>query len=349
MNHFLFLGGTKMKKINKLALPLLSASLLLSGVMIHNPIPTHAAVQQSNYQTQLNLVATHYAKMGRDIEQFQKDVEAANTDEKKVDIYFQYLDYLDATIENESDLANIHTDLIPIKDTLHDMFVTIFNFELDTLDYFEEKIDEVTYNQKFNQMIESMDQLSTDLLQYSNSYKNKYNVTFSNDMLYLLGEEANTVNYTVKKGDTLYKIAKNYGTSVQIIKTMNGLKSDAIKIGQVLKVPVNTTPTPDPKPIPEPAPNTSKHTVKKGETLTTIASQYGMPVSELKKINGLKNDFIKVGQVLKVNEVRKHTVVKGDTVYKIAKKYNVTVDSIRKMNQLKNDNIKIGQVLRIKK
>lgn len=45
--------------------------------------------------------------------------------------------------------------------------------------------------------------------------------------------------YVVKKGDTLWSISRRYDTTVEIIKKLNGLNSDLLQIGQILKVPNN--------------------------------------------------------------------------------------------------------------
>ena len=49
----------------------------------------------------------------------------------------------------------------------------------------------------------------------------------------------NIINYTVKKGDSLWKIAKSYKTTINDIVNLNNLKSTTIKIGQVLLIPFN--------------------------------------------------------------------------------------------------------------
>ena len=56
--------------------------------------------------------------------------------------------------------------------------------------------------------------------------------------------------HTVASGETLYKIAKLHGTSVAKLKSLNGLSSNTIKIGQVLKVKEATAPAPTPTPAP---------------------------------------------------------------------------------------------------
>lgn len=101
-----------------------------------------------------------------------------------------------------------------------------------------------------------------------------------------------TINYTVKKGDTLSEIAVKYGTTVDSLVELNNIKNpDLIYIGQVLKInaSVNNISTPD------------TYTVKKGDTLSEIAAKYGTTVNNLVKLNNIKNpDLIYPGQVFKL-------------------------------------------------
>ena len=97
------------------------------------------------------------------------------------------------------------------------------------------------------------------------------------------------------------------------------------------------------------------YTVKSGDTLYGISNQFGVSVTELAELNGIKGSFLAVGTVLKIpgtsgtnpNNLFMYTVVSGDTLSKIARKYNTTVDAIKKLNYLTTDNLKIGQVIRI--
>lgn len=91
----------------------------------------------------------------------------------------------------------------------------------------------------------------------------------------------NTTTHTVKSGESLWILANRYGTSVAAIKNLNGLRSDMIYPGQVLKV-------------------ASRHTVSYGESLWIIAKKYGTTVTALKKLNGLSSDKIYAGQVLRI-------------------------------------------------
>ena len=123
--------------------------------------------------------------------------------------------------------------------------------------------------------------------------------------------------YTVKRGDSLSKIANQFDTSVSAIKAANGLSSDLIRVGDKLVVPVSgssvsTSPaiqmTPSESILSsstEPSVNTSgarTHTVKSGEYPGKIASQYGMTTDELLAINGITDPRkLQVGKVLKVS------------------------------------------------
>jgi LysM repeat protein len=107
-----------------------------------------------------------------------------------------------------------------------------------------------------------------------------------------------TISYKVKKGDTLYSIAKRHKTTVNTLKKLNNLKSDMIYAGQTLKVsgsgkvPSNNKGTSEL--------NTTTYKVKKGDTLYSIAKRYNTSVSKLKSSNNLISDRIYVGNLLKV-------------------------------------------------
>lgn len=92
--------------------------------------------------------------------------------------------------------------------------------------------------------------------------------------------------------------------------------------------------------------NPVTHKVVSGDTLYSLAKKYGLTVNELKSINKLTSDTIKIGQILKLIEFT-HTVISGDTLYSLAKKNNTTVETLKSINGLKNDVIKVGQILRL--
>ena len=149
-----------------------------------------------------------------------------------------------------------------------------------------------------------------------------------------------TINYIVKKGDSLYSIANMYNTTVDIIKKLNNLTSDILNIGQQLLIPKKEDD------------NYLMYTVKKGDSLYKIAQKYNTTVDEIRKLNNLNTNLLSIGQQLLIpkkedNNYLTYTVNKGDSLYKIAQKYNTTVNEIRQLNNLSNDLLSIGQILLI--
>ena len=186
------------------------------------------------------------------------------------------------------------------------------------------------------------------------SIAKKYNVSVSNlkeangltssmlsigDVLKIpvIEEEIKENVYIVKKGDSLYKIAQNYDTTVSEIMKLNNLTSTSLSIGQLLEIP---------KVI-----NTNTYIVKKGDNLYKIAQSYDTTVDELINLNNLSNTSLSIGQVLKLPDSNINTtyiVKKGDSLYKIAQNYDTTVDELMKLNKLSNTLLSIGQVLKLK-
>ena len=151
--------------------------------------------------------------------------------------------------------------------------------------------------------------------------------------------------YIVQKGDTLYSVAMANNTTVDELKKANNLTSNILSTGQLLKIPSALLPE-------------STYTVKKGDSLYSIANKYNTTVDELKRINNLTSNILSISQVLKlpsdkVSDVEKeentinYTVQKGDSLYSIARKYSTTIDKIKDLNNLTTNLLSIGQVLLI--
>lgn len=168
----------------------------------------------------------------------------------------------------------------------------------------------------------------------------------------------NYTNYTVKKGDSLYSIAKNFNVSIDTIIKDNSLNSNNLSVGQNLKI---RTSTPSIGVVedecfgieytPPSTISTINYTVKKGDSLYKIANLYNTSVSELIRLNNLTTNNLSIGQIIKVpsNNVTSTTYIvqKGDSLYSIAKKFNTSVDSIKKKNNLSSNTLSIGQKLNI--
>jgi membrane-bound lytic murein transglycosylase D len=122
--------------------------------------------------------------------------------------------------------------------------------------------------------------------------------------------------YTVKKGETVAIVARKYGVSSAALREANGLSATArVSIRQTLAIPAPSTAGLPAGPTPRPASvsaSTSPHTssaaagaprlyrVRPGDTLFSIARQFSTTVAQLKQLNGLAGDGIKVGEQLKV-------------------------------------------------
>ncbi|WP_430468338.1 LysM peptidoglycan-binding domain-containing protein [Winogradskyella ouciana] len=98
--------------------------------------------------------------------------------------------------------------------------------------------------------------------------------------------------HIVEKGQTLYSLANRYGLTVSELKQQNDLTSNLIKVGQELRV-ANFNSNIGKSDL-------SVWTVSKGDTLYSIAKKNGLSVEQLKSLNGLTSNLIKVGQILRL-------------------------------------------------
>ena len=123
--------------------------------------------------------------------------------------------------------------------------------------------------------------------------------------------------HVVKKGESLGSIARKYHVTVAKLKKWNHLKRDTLHVGQRLTIyrsggPVtqvsqstntsSVSKSSGTKSTKSKATTTKTHTVKKGETLSSISRKYGCTVNDLKKWNGLKSNTVRVGQKLKIKK-----------------------------------------------
>lgn len=172
--------------------------------------------------------------------------------------------------------------------------------------------------------------------------------------------------YVVQRGDTLFSIARRLGTDVATLRQLNNLTSDAIAVGQVLKVSgAGAPPAPTSLLTPTPAPpgQAREHIVQRGEYLATIAAKYGVTVNAIIQANALRNpNLLTPGQKLIIpatgtaptpaagtatpSATRVHVVARGETLQSIARRYGVTVQALISANQISNPNvIQVGQKL----
>ncbi|EFU11010.1 LysM domain protein [Enterococcus faecalis TX1341] len=180
--------------------------------------------------------------------------------------------------------------------------------------------------------------------------------------------------YTVKSGDTLNKIAAQYGVSVANLRSWNGISGDLIFVGQKLIVKKgasgNTGGSNNGGSNNNQSGTNTYYTVKSGDTLNKIAAQYGVSVANLRSWNGISGDLIFVGQKLIVKKGASgntggsnnggsnnnqsgtntyYTIKSGDTLNKIAAQYGVSVANLRSWNGISGDLIFAGQKIIVKK
>ena len=109
------------------------------------------------------------------------------------------------------------------------------------------------------------------------------------------------ISYTVQPGDSLSGIASLYGVTILEIKTWNNLTDDVIYPGQVLLVYQNAPAlTPDLPQDTQPVQSGNIHVVQAGETLVSIALQYGLSEADLRTANAMIGDAILTGQRLTI-------------------------------------------------
>ena len=176
-----------------------------------------------------------------------------------------------------------------------------------------------------------------DLIEYNNLSSTNLSIgqklLIPNEII----NESEYDTYIVKAGDSLYRIAINYNTTVDNLMGINNLSTNLLSIGQKLLVPKN-----DNQPT-----NDFNYVVKPNDTLYSIANKYNTTVDELKRLNNLSSNLLNVGQILKLpstNEIT-YIVKSGDNLYSIANKYNTTVDELKKKNNLTSNLLSIGQIL----
>ena len=207
---------------------------------------------------------------------------------------------------------------------------------------------------KYNTTVDALkdlNNLTTNNLSIGQSLRIPEEYTKEEDML-----PPNYINYTVKKGDNIYSIARNNNISVDTLIQDNSLSNTNLSIGTILKIRVpkieeveecfgvDYTPLEDT--------STITYIVKKGDSLYSIANSYNTSVSTIKSLNNLTSNNLSIGQSLKLpsnqinnNQTNTYIVKSGDNLYSIARKYNTTVNSIKLKNNLTSNLLSIGQKL----
>jgi len=163
--------------------------------------------------------------------------------------------------------------------------------------------------------------------------------------------------YTVAKGDTLYSISKRYGLSVDRLKALNGLGSNAISKGQKLIVSPGTRAASDEEPVTvkKSSSYTIYYTVNQSDSLAHIALLFkGVSTRDIMRWNRLRSTRIRAGKKLVLHlkesprKIITHVIKRGETASDISRFYKIPVEYVLSFNGLTNRSIlKPGQRLKI--
>ncbi|MEJ6079442.1 LysM peptidoglycan-binding domain-containing protein [Vibrio sp. 1-Bac 57] len=181
--------------------------------------------------------------------------------------------------------------------------------------------------------------------------------------------------HVVKRGESLSVIAAKYQQSTKTLAEYNQLRSTTLAIGQKINIPgdvqlsvASTTAVNAPKPMTQRVLQKEQlHQVKRGESLSVIASQYDKSIAQLMSYNKLQRSSLQVGQKIKipgvyievaatatpsvqapiVNTPEIHKVQRGESLSVIASQYNKSIAEIKDYNDLKTTTLFVGQQLKL--
>ena len=156
--------------------------------------------------------------------------------------------------------------------------------------------------------------------------------------------DTGVTEYVVRSGDTLWLLAQRFHTTVDAIKSLNGLTGNTLYIGQILKIPTAGAS----------GGSYFEYVVRSGDTLWLLAQRYHTTVDAIMNLNGLTGSSLSIGQILKIPSggatpipYFEYTVRPGDTLWLLARRYGTTVSAIKNLNGLSSDILNIGQILLI--
>ena len=154
---------------------------------------------------------------------------------------------------------------------------------------------------------------------------------------------AGQVQYFVKAGDTLYAIARLYGTTVAAIMAANPGIGEIIYIGQPLCIPTSTA-----------CPGTM-YTIVAGDTLYALARRYGTTVDAIIAANpGINPNNLRIGMQICIPTTpgtcpansMPYQIVSGDTLWALARRFGTTVEAIMALNPgLDPNNLQVARII----
>lgn len=154
-------------------------------------------------------------------------------------------------------------------------------------------------------------------------------------------DEQETTTIIIKWGDTLSQLALDYNTTVEELVRLNNIENpNLIYAGNTLIVPINGSSQ-------EGTSNETIYIVKRGDTLSQIALEFGTTVNAIAARNNIRNvNLIYTGQVLTIpsqssgnNGYITYKIKYGDTLWSISRRYGVSIAYLVRLNRIQNPNL----------
>ena len=143
--------------------------------------------------------------------------------------------------------------------------------------------------------------------------------------------------YTIKPGDNLYNIAKNYNITLDELINFNEQGTTLLHIGDQLLIPISNSKI-----------KNIQYIIKPGDTLYNIAKRYNTTVEEIKRVNNFNTNMLKIGDIILIPDTfsyKTYVIRTNDSLENIATRFNTTVEEIMRINNLLTDDVTIGQIL----
>lgn len=158
--------------------------------------------------------------------------------------------------------------------------------------------------------------------------------------------------YTVKRGDSWNALANKLGVSGEALAKLNGMSATRmLQLGETIKLPADADAVLAAEPVTAKADSkdkkrnkttSSSYTIKRGDTLNSIARKFEIDINELAGMNGIPaNTMVRVGDSIEVPELAPKTVDyvvrRGDTLARVANKHGVTLAQLAELNEIPTD------------